>query len=216
MRIGLGPLLGSLTGLSDMVVRTQRWPFFAALAAAAMLATAHAFERYGGLAPCALCLRQREVYWGVLALAGAALAARLMTRSTPVARAFDVLLGLAFLTGCVVAVYHAGAEWKFWPGPQTCSATPGAVIAAGQDLLAALARPTVVVPCDEAAWRMLGLSMAGWNALVSAGLAIMSFMAASASARREALSDDQNTEASQQDQAQQDQAQQDQAQQDQA
>lgn len=186
MRIRLGPL----NRLSDMVVRTQRWPFFAALAAAAMLITAHAFERFAQLAPCALCLRQREVYWGVLALAGAALATRMMTRSTPVARAFDVLLGLAFLTGCVVAAYHAGAEWKFWPGPQTCSAAPGAIAAAGEDLLAALGRPTVVVPCDEAPWRMLGLSMAGWNALVSAGLAIVSFLAASASARREALVED--------------------------
>lgn len=183
-----GTRSGPLFSLFDSVVRTERWPIFAAIAAIAMLASAHAFERFAHLPPCALCLRQREVYWGVLALAAAALAARLIVKSHPVARAFDVLLGLAFLTGFVVAVYHAGAEWKFWPGPQTCSGTPGGVLAAGGDLLAALSRPTVVVPCDEAPWRMLGLSMAGWNALVSAGLAVLSFCAAAANARREALS----------------------------
>jgi disulfide bond formation protein DsbB len=150
-----------------------RWPLFAALASAAMLAIAHAFERFGGLAPCTLCLRQREVYWVALAvgLVGFALA-----RWPAMRRWIALALAAIFLVGCGVAVYHAGAEWKFWPGPQACASTGGAVSAG--DLMAALGGGVKPPACDEAAWVFLGLSMAGWNALISLVLAGLSLAAA--------------------------------------
>jgi disulfide bond formation protein DsbB len=90
-----------------------------------------------------------------------------MTKLTPL---IGALLALTFLTGLGLAVWHAGAEWKFWPGPKTCSGASGGASVAG--LRALMHGAGFVAPhCDEAAWRFLGLSMAGWNALISAKLA---------------------------------------------
>lgn len=155
----------------------DRWRLCAVLVAAAMLATAHAFETFGGYAPCTLCLRQREVYWAIL---GAGLAFMMLVRMPggPRWRAATCwVLAAAFLVSCGLAVYHAGAEWKFWPGPQACASGGGAVNAA--DLSAFLEGAKVKPPaCDEAPWVFAGLSMAGWNALISLGLAGLSVLAA--------------------------------------
>jgi disulfide bond formation protein DsbB len=144
-----------------------------------MLAVAHGFEA-AGYAPCSLCLRQREVYWAVIGLAAVGLVLPRLWKSPFVPRAANALLGGAFLVGAAVAIYHAGAEWKFWPGPSSCGGiAPGGVSA--EDIGAALGgKPIHVVPCDEAAWRdpALGVSMAGWNALASLALAGLSFVAA--------------------------------------
>lgn len=157
----------------------DRWRLAALVASAAMLAIAHAFQTFGGYQPCTLCLRQREVYWVVGAIA---LAFMIVVR-LPGGQRFRQLtcwiLGLGFLAGCGIAVYHAGAEWKFWPGPSTCSSAGGAggvSAAALQDLLhGAKIRPPA---CDQAPWVFAGLSMAGWNALASLGLAVLSTAAA--------------------------------------
>lgn len=156
----------------------DRWRLVALLVAAGMLATAHAFETFGGYAPCTLCLRQREVYWTILGL-GAAFMVLVRMPGGPNWRAATCwVLGLAFLVGAGVAIYHAGAEWKFWPGPQACaSAGAGGVSAA--DMAAFLAGEKVRPPaCDEAPWVFAGLSMAGWNALISLALAALSALAA--------------------------------------
>ncbi|WP_337187647.1 disulfide bond formation protein B [Phenylobacterium sp.] len=155
----------------------DRWRLCAVLAAAGMLAAAHAFETFGGYAPCMLCLRQREAYWAALAL-GAAFMVLVRMPGGPRWRAATCwVLGLVFLVGAGVAAYHAGVEWKFWPGPSACAVTAGGVSAA--DLSAFLEGAPVRAPaCDEAAWIFAGLSMAGWNALISLGLAILSAMAA--------------------------------------
>jgi disulfide bond formation protein DsbB len=148
------------------------WPALAFVASAAMLAIAHGFETFGHLAPCTLCYYQRDVYWTALPVAALAwLAGRLsMARIAPL---LGALLTLTFLVGLGLAVWHAGAEWKFWPGPTTCSGTSGGASVAG--LQALMKGNGFVAPhCDEAAWRFLGLSMAGWNALVSAALAAWS------------------------------------------
>jgi len=154
----------------------DRWRLCAVLAAAAMLATAHAFETFGGYAPCMLCLRQREVYWVVLAL-GLGFMILVRTPGGPRWRAATCwVLAAAFAVSCGVAVYHAGAEWKFWLGPQSCSGTSSVSAA---DMAAFLKGAKYKPPsCEDAAWRMAGLSMAGWNALVSLGLAGLSGLAA--------------------------------------
>jgi len=155
----------------------DRWRLVAVLVAAAMLATAHAFETFGGYAPCTLCLRQREVYWTILGIGAAFMIIVRLPGGPRWREATCWVLGLLFLIGAGVAVYHAGAEWKFWPGPQACSSGGSSVSAA--DLSAFLDGAKVKPPaCDEAAWVFGGLSMAGWNALVSLGLAILSGLAA--------------------------------------
>ncbi len=155
----------------------DRWRLCAVLVAAAMLATAHAFETFGGYAPCTLCLRQREVYWAILGVGAAFMVLVRMPGGPRWREATCWVLGLMFLAGCGLAVYHAGAEWKFWPGPQACSSGGGTVNAA--DLSAFLEGAKVKPPaCDEAPWVFAGLSMAGWNAVVSLVLAILSGLAA--------------------------------------
>lgn len=152
------------------------WPLAAACASAAMLAIAHGFERFGGLSPCTLCYEQRDVYWAALTagLAGFTLS---YARLAWIGRAACVILALLFLAGAGIAAYHAGAEWKWWPGPSACSGARGGVGAG--DLAAFLKGAHYAAPrCDEAAWRLLGLSMAGWNVLISLGLTAMSVAAA--------------------------------------
>ncbi len=154
-----------------------RWRLTALAASLAMLAIAHAFETFGGLAPCTLCLRQREVYW---VAAGVALTGYLVVRTRGGERwkwAFNGLLALIFAVGVGVAVYHAGAEWKWWPGPTACASGGGGGVSAG-DLTALLEGAKFKPPaCDEAPWVFAGLSMAGWNAVISLILAILSLMA---------------------------------------
>jgi disulfide bond formation protein DsbB len=155
----------------------DRWRLCALIASAVMLAIAHGFQRFAGLAPCTLCLRQREVYWVAGALAAAFMVIVRVPGGPRWRQATCWVLGLVFLAGCATAVYHAGAEWKFWPGPKACSsAGVGVDAAALQDLLkGAKIRPPA---CDKAPWVFLGLSMAGWNALISLGLAVLSGLAA--------------------------------------
>ena len=155
----------------------ERWRLCAVLIAAAMLATAHAFETFGGYAPCTLCLRQREVYWTILGLGLAFMVIVRMPGGPRWREATCWVLGVAFLVGCAVAVYHAGAEWKFWPGPQACASGDTTVTAA--DMAAFLGGEKVRAPaCDQAPWVFAGLSMAGWNALMSLVFAGVSLLAA--------------------------------------
>jgi disulfide bond formation protein DsbB len=152
-----------------------QWPVLALAACAVMLGTAHAFETFGKLAPCLLCLKQREVYW---VTGTAALIAVILSRTAwaaKVRKPLILLIGLGFLYGAGLATYHAGAEWKWWPGPAACAAGGAA---SADDLVAMLKGAKIAAPsCDKAVWIFLGLSMAGWNALISLGLAIASFFA---------------------------------------
>jgi disulfide bond formation protein DsbB len=130
------------------------------LAAAAALAVAYASQYWGGLPPCPLCLWQRWPYWAAIALGLVAFA--LPVRLRPGALA---VMALLFLGNAAIAALHAGVEWGFWPSPvPECVVEAGAPAATVDDLLRAL-RPLPAIPCDEAAIRVLGLSMAGWNAV---------------------------------------------------
>ena len=171
-----------MTAILSPALNTWRWPLLALAVSAAMLMAAHAFEHFAYLLPCQLCLRQREVYWAAIAMAGTGL---VLWRIRPNRRflvAFNVMLALVFLTGAVVAAFHAGVEWDFWPAPQGCGAEAVDVINLD---LGSIDERTATVSCEDAAWTMLGLSMAGWNALVSLGLAAVSFVAATLALPRE-------------------------------
>ena len=154
----------------------DRWRLCALIASAAMLAIAHAFETFGHMAPCELCLKQRTVYW----VAGAVALAFMFVVRLPVGVRLRQLscwlLALIFLAGCAIAAYHAGVEWKFWPGPQSCTGGGSVDLKSLQDMLAGKLKH--VVRCDEPAWVFLGLSMAGWNAIASLVLAALSAAAA--------------------------------------
>jgi len=159
------------------------WPWIALLASATMLAIAHAFETFGHMAPCTLCLRQREIYWEAMAIAALGGALSLTRLGALAGRATSVVLTCWFLLGAGIAVYHAGAEWKWWPGPASCSG--GAAHVSAAEISALLRGAKMTIPaCDKPAWIFLGLSMAGWNALISLGLAAVSALAALTPARR--------------------------------
>ena len=122
-----------------------------------------------GLAPCELCLLQRWPYYIGVPLA--AVTAALAFRAEPsklVALLFS-LLALIFLVSAGLAAYHAGVEWGFWPGPSTCTGQYVAP-ASTDDFLKSL-DAGAPVRCDEAAIRILGLSLAGWNVLASLAVA---------------------------------------------
>jgi disulfide bond formation protein DsbB len=134
----------------------------------AIILAAHAFESFGGYAPCLLCLEERYAYYfGVPASFVAFFAAR--SGATGRARALLALVALAFLVNAAAGIYHAGVEWKWWPGPSTCSG--GTTIQWGEGGLARELENAKVIRCDEASWRVLGLSFAGWNVVISALLA---------------------------------------------
>lgn len=150
----------------------------AAAASAALLAGAHAFERFGGFAPCALCLDQREAHWAGLGVALAGLALGIVFKARSVAAAAAGACALVYLISAGLAFYHTGVEHKFWPGPATCSGAGPAQVdpAALGDVLAGTAP---VVSCTDAAWTLFGVSMAGYNLLASAALfALCAFAAA--------------------------------------
>lgn len=136
--------------------------------------------------PCPLCLTQRIPYWIAIGLSGVAVIGSLVLAGPAMTRLCQVLLGLcavAFAAGAVVAVYHVGVEQNWWSAG-ACTSQLGEFKTI-EELRAALLR-TPVARCDEIAWSLFGVSMAGYNAMVSVGLAAGSaFLAASMAPRSE-------------------------------
>ena len=133
--------------------------------AAATLAGAWFFQLVVGLVPCPLCLEQRYAYYVAVPLA--VLAALGAARGAPrgVLLAGLAILALVVLANAVLGTYHSGVEWGLWKGPTDCTGPVGNLGSAG-NLLERL--DTVkVVRCDEVQWRFLGLSLAGYNVLIS-------------------------------------------------
>jgi disulfide bond formation protein DsbB len=149
-------------------------------AATATILTALGFEHLGGYQPCPLCLQQRWAYYAAIPLLFLALVS-VASHKPRFGAALFFLVALIFLANTVLGIYHSGAEWKFWPGPQGCSSAqplPGSVT----DLMAGLGQGGHIARCDDSAWRMLGLSFAGWNALISLVLFAGSLKAAASAA----------------------------------
>ncbi len=139
--------------------------------ALATILTALAFEHLGGYAPCPLCLEERYAYY--FAVPASALALLLARGQSPgVARILLLLIALAFIANAGLGIYHSGIEWKWWPGPGECSG--GFALQWGEGGIV----DTPIIRCDEASWRFLGLSFAGWNAVVSACLAAIALYGA--------------------------------------
>jgi disulfide bond formation protein DsbB len=131
-----------------------------------------------GFVPCMLCLWERWPYYIGLPIAGIAL---LMMAGGfhGNLRFAALLLALIFLVSAMLGAYHAGVEWKFWPGPSGCGGRLTSSVPSLDDFRKSLNTARVVL-CDEAPMRILGLSFAGWNA----GISLMIAMLYSYAARR--------------------------------
>lgn len=145
----------------------QRAAYLLAAVAFVTVAGAWIFEYYG-YPPCELCLEQRYAYYvGVpLALAVAVVAPSMRK----LALAGLYVLAVMWLANAVFGAWHAGIEWKWWAGPTACTGT-------GQlSALPDLSKPAAM--CDTPSLRIFGISLAGYNALISLGLALVAMRGA--------------------------------------
>jgi disulfide bond formation protein DsbB len=141
-------------------------------AASALIVGALGFQYLDNLPPCEMCMWQRYPHF---AAAGVGLAGGILVRMKLLPNAwgtaFAIAAALLIAVSGAIGVYHAGVEWQWWKGPQACTGPAFQLTAGPLDLNAP------VVRCDKAAWRLLGISLAGYNALLSfavaaAGLAL--------------------------------------------
>jgi disulfide bond formation protein DsbB len=124
-----------------------------------MLLGAWAFQYMGGLAPCEMCIWQRWPHAAAIWLglgAGMLGSSRILPRELVRTLAFVAVIAIA-VTGAI-GVFHAGVEWKFWPGPPACT---------GFGYVPGVSDNFQIVRCDEAQWRLFGISLAGFNAIFS-------------------------------------------------
>src|SRR5271166_6092465 len=145
---------------------------------AATIVGAWFFQYVLGLAPCPLCLEQRYAYYFAVPLACLIALGDQAGASRKVLIGAMVAIAAGMLWNTALGVYHSGVEWKWWSGPLECSGALGDLGSAGS--LAEKLKSIRVVRCDEAAWRFLGLSLAGYNAVISAVLAVIAGWAAAA------------------------------------
>lgn len=142
----------------------RRTSFNIGLVALATIVGALIFEGAGYL-PCELCLMQRWAYY-----IGAPLALLLAILNPTWLKPALIIVALLWLGSAGFGAFHSGVEWGWWQGPTTCSGDGGL-----GDGLPDLSKPAVM--CNEAAIRIIGLSLAGWNAVISLALAILAWRA---------------------------------------
>jgi disulfide bond formation protein DsbB len=135
---------------------------------AALLAGAYGSQSLGGLVPCEMCWWQRYPHF-----AGVALALLAFVVPGAGSRVLVALAALAIIVSGGIGVFHAGVEYHWWEGLTQCTAaTPS-----GTDFLKEIMN-VPLIRCDAAQWTLFGISLAGWNAIVSipAGLFILSLL----------------------------------------
>lgn len=157
---------------------TRSFAGFVLTASAAVLGAALLSQYWGGLAPCELCILQRWPWMAAITIALVAL----LAGGRPALPWVAVLLALVFAAGIVFAAYHVAVEQHWVAGPSGCSARAG-----GATTLEEMRRQILaaqVVRCDEVAWSLFGLSMAGWNLLASLLMAALCGIVAGANRRR--------------------------------
>ena len=152
----------------------QRWaagrviPLLVAAASAGLLLGAYLSQHVGGLAPCPLCLIQRYPHFAVLGLG--IVAAALGGRAR---MALLALSGLALLVSAGYGVYHAGVEQGWFASSCAAPMTGGSI----EDIRAqVMAAP--LTRCDEVPWSLIGVSLAGWNAIASVLMAAVAAVGA--------------------------------------
>lgn len=131
----------------------------------ALLGGAYGFQYIGGLVPCEMCWWQRYAHFAALGLAVAAFV-------LPVKRLFVALSGLAIAAAAAIGGYHAGVEYGWWKGLTECTTTVS-FSNGGDPLAAIMAAP--VIRCDVVQWKLMGISMAGYDFLISGAAALVIF-----------------------------------------
>jgi disulfide bond formation protein DsbB len=133
------------------------------------IAAAWASQLWGGLVPCELCLGERMPYYYGLPILAAIL---LLWNRLPLAVWYLAMLVVAaiFVWSVYLGAFHAGVEWKFWAGPTACTTDGSGALDMSKlsDLNA-----VKVVQCDQIQWQFLGISLAGYNALVSLVIVVL-------------------------------------------
>ena len=144
----------------------------AMLGSLGLLLGALAFQYFGGMAPCKLCIWQRWPH--VVALIAGFIALNMRGR-------FWLLVGaIGAATSGAIGIYHTGVERKWWEGPTSCTSSGTGGMSAEDLLEQIMAAP--LVRCDEVPWEMFTLSMASWNVIISFGLALVWIIAIKAKA----------------------------------
>ena len=138
------------------------------LGSAALLGGAYYFEYFVGLPPCEMCWWQRYPHMVAIA-AGLIAVAAFDNQKIAMWFALVAITALAITAG--IGVFHVGVEHHWWAGPQTCTGTVPRGLSIEQ--LRKYLLGAKMIRCDEAAWIFLGVSMAGWNAICSGGLALL-------------------------------------------
>ena len=156
-------------------------PLFVTAAAAAAPAVALLSQYAGGLQPCVLCIWQRWPYAAAIVLGVAGMA---LVRRPAALRALLALAGVAFLVSAGIGVFHVGVEQHWWEGTSGCGSNTSTIGMTPEEVIAML-QATPVVRCDEVAWSLFGISMAGFN-VIYAGIAglLTLWLAAAAPWRR--------------------------------
>jgi disulfide bond formation protein DsbB len=162
--------------MTSKPIKPANAAFASAFLMFAALCGAWFFQYQLGYAPCPLCYQQRIPYYfaiplglllGVIAIYGS---------RKQLLRYGLYLLALVLMVSAGMGVYHAGVEWGFWQGPTSCAASAPSSAPIG-NILESLGKVRAV-PCNEAAWRLFGISLAGYNALISAAAAIIALAGA--------------------------------------
>jgi disulfide bond formation protein DsbB len=133
---------------------------------AGLLAGAYGFQYWGHLFPCEMCWYQRYAHFAALTCAILAFALRTFPDR---GRSFVWLAALCLLGSAGIGFYHAGVEMKVFPGITSCTATA----TGSADELFRQIMDAPLVRCDQVQWSLLGISMAGWNFLISTASAVL-------------------------------------------
>jgi len=145
---------------------------------AALLAGAFGSQYFGGLYPCEMCWWQRYAHFAALLPAALAFTAQSASHRS---RILTLIAALAIAVSGAIGVYHAGVELKIFQGFTTCTVMTSA--GNTEDLLKQIAAAPLI-RCDQVQWSFLGISMAGWNAIVSlSGAAVIAFLTLKGSRR---------------------------------
>jgi disulfide bond formation protein DsbB len=148
-----------------MTTQARAFPIFVLAASAVVLGVALASQYWGGLAPCELCLKER---WPWIAAIAISLVATTTSRR-PTSPRIALMLAAVFVIGGALAFYHVGVEQHWFAGPSACTAAAGTPTTL--EALKAQLLHQQPVRCDEPAWALFGISLAGWNLLASLAMA---------------------------------------------
>jgi disulfide bond formation protein DsbB len=156
---------------------SARLVFLALLAASVLiLGAAFAFQLIGGLQPCELCIWQRYPYAITIGLTGVGIGLAQVGVERKLLVLLLALCALTFLTGAGIAAFHVGVEQKWWEGTSACVGRLSGAVSVDDLRERLLAAP--VVRCDQPAWSLFGITMAGYNFLLSLALGVGSLLAA--------------------------------------